>query len=603
MTEPPTGGEKPRTAVMSPSPARSTLRPLANAGAASLLPPPFLSDEDRTAARRLQLFMGTRLGVATLLLGGTLLLALENQRGMDSFTPRFLVSLIAAIYGGSLIFSVWMLGTERRDRVALTQVASDLLVTTGLVYVTGGPSSGFTFLYGVAVLMAAMVVGPGPARITGGIAIGLYTTLVVSLALQWIAVPPDQVREAYLPSTAELVNTALLNVLGLLLVTLLASNLSGRLLTAGGRLRLAEASAATLARLNDDIVRSLTSGLLTTDLEGKVRTINPAGVEILHADPFLLVGEPVSSYLPVDEATLRQLRLDGDNSPPRAEGTAIRLDGTKFPVGYSLNSLINIDGAAIGMLILFQDLSEIVELREAAVRGQRLAVLGQLSVGLAHEIRNPLSSISGSVELVRGSTLLDQEDRRLLGIVLHEVERLDDLVSTMLLVGRPRELQRKQHDLRTLCAEVVEMALRGAATDAGVTIEHDLPSNAVTAWVDGDQIRQVLWNLVKNALQASPPGTTVCVSTRRLDDERSQLQVTDQGRGIDSIQREKIYDMFYSERTHGAGIGLALVRQIVDAHGGIIDISSTQHQGATFLVTLPHGGGGASAQSHAAQLP
>jgi signal transduction histidine kinase len=256
-------------------------------------------------------------------------------------------------------------------------------------------------------------------------------------------------------------------------------------------------------------------------------------------------------------------------------------------VGYSLNSLINIDGTVIGMLILFQDLSEIVQLRETAARGERLAVLGRLSAGLAHEIRNPLSSISGSVELVRGSHHLDEEDRRLLGIVLHEVERLDDLVTTMLSVGRPREPQRKEHDLRNLVEEVVEMARRGPAADAGVAIERELPEQPVLAWIDGDQIRQVLWNLVKNALQASPKGTTVRVYARYEGEAGAVLQVSDQGRGIDPSQRDKVYNMFYSERTHGAGIGLALVRQIVDAHHGNIEIAGEQHRGATFLVTLP----------------
>jgi two-component system sensor histidine kinase PilS (NtrC family) len=570
----------------------------------SLLPPTSLEteDDDRRTVTRLQLFMGTRLGVATLLLGGTLLIAMEDKRGFDSFTPRFLVSLIATIYGVSLIFAVWLLGSAHRDRVALAQVGTDLIVTTGLVYVTGGPSSGFTFLYGVAVLMAAMVVGPVSARITGAAAIALYGSLAVSLATGLIAPPVDQRPDAYLPPIGELAYSGLLNVLGLLLVTLLAGNLSARLLTAGGQLRLAEASAATLARLNDDIVRSLSSGLLSTDLLGHIRTINPVGAEMLGASPAGVVGQPLSAVLEID---LQQSGDPGSSIPSvaRAEASARRADGSRFPVGYSINPLANIDGKPIGALVLFQDLSEITRLRDVATRQERLAVLGRLSAGLAHEIRNPLGSISGSVQLVRESPYLDQEERKLLGIILDEVERLDDLVATMLQVGRPREPQRGELDLRQSVEAVVEMAKRGAAEAKGVSVERVLPETPVIAWVDGDQIRQVLWNLIKNALQASPQGGVVRVITSLRADMSTVVEVSDEGQGIDPSQRDKVYNMFYSERTHGAGIGLALVRQIVDAHGGTIEIQSEQNQGATFIVTFPPRARAQQRRSDPASLP
>lgn len=544
-------------------------------------------DGPQLVARRLTLFMTTRLGVATLLLGGTFLLALDNNRGTDAFTPRFLMVLIAAIYGSSLGFALWLHRSADQTRAAMAQVAFDLLATSALVYISGGAGSGFTFLYGVAVLMGAMVIGPRAAQLSGGCAVLLYTSLVVGLATRVIPAPPDQALDAYRMPATDLVYAALVNVLGLCLLTLLAAGLSARLLSAGGQLKRAEASAASLARLNADIVRSLTSGLLTTDLTGRIRTINPAAVEMFGAEPFALIGEPIQRFLPV-EITERFASSEAADAPvSRVEELATRPDGSHFPVGFAVNALTDPEGQLLGGVIVFQDLSEIVRLRETAYRGERLAVLGRLSAGLAHEIRNPLSSISGSVELVRSSQHLDGDDHRLLGIVLREVERLDDLVSTMLLVGRPREPLRQVHDLRALVNEVVEMARRGPAADSGVQMETVISDEPVHAWVDQDQIRQVLWNLVKNALQASPHGARVRVCARPNLPDAAVIEVSDEGRGIDQHQREKIYDMFHSERTHGAGIGLALVRQIIDAHHGLIDIVSEQRRGATFVVRLP----------------
>ena len=543
-------------------------------------------DDDRRAARRLQLFMGARLAVATLLLGGTLAIVLEGDRGFDSFTPQFLVALIAAIYAGSLASGIWLLGCEHRDRVAISQLVGDLLVTTGLIYVTGGTHSGFIFLYGVAVLMAAMVVGPLAARLTGAGSIILYGSMIAGLWTGLIPHPPDQSPEAYRIPAGELAYTALLHLSGLFLVTVLAGNLSARVMTAGGQLRRAEANAATLAQLNEDIVRSLSSGLLTTGPHGEIRSINAIGLEIFGAEAIAIIGKPVNTLLPVSREAILGTLEDSGPSISRAEGEAARPDGTHFAVGYSVNRLISVDGSAIGALVVFQDLTEISDLRAKAARQERLAVLGRLSAGLAHEIRNPLSSISGSVELVRESSDLNTEDRRLLGIVLDEVERLDELVSTMLQVGRPRQPRRAETDLRGIVEDVVKMARQGPCRTAHIDIQQAVPDTPVFAVVDRDQIRQVVWNLVKNAVQASPPQTVVRVAARITDAGQPQLEVTDEGQGLDAAQQSRVYDMFHSERTHGAGIGLALVRQIVDAHGATIGIDSDAGHGAAFVVTF-----------------
>jgi signal transduction histidine kinase len=239
------------------------------------------------------------------------------------------------------------------------------------------------------------------------------------------------------------------------------------------------------------------------------------------------------------------------------------------------------------MLLTFQDLTEIKTLRDQAEQAQRLAVLGRLATGLAHEIRNPLSSISGSVEMVREGNALSPEDGRLLGIVISEVERLNSLVTTMLQVGRPSQIQIEAVDLRSIASDVAAVARGEATTSNGLEIDEISPERPVTVMVDPDRMRQVIWNLVKNAVQASPHRGKVEVRTGIDAQGHALLEIADEGPGIGAAQRERLFEMFYSGRSHGVGLGLALVKQIVDQHQGRIEILDREGPGTCFRITLP----------------
>jgi two-component system, NtrC family, sensor histidine kinase PilS len=533
-------------------------------------------DEHAELRKRLAWLTGGRLLVATLLLGGTLLSSLTHERGAQDFTPRFLLSAIATTYFACLAFALWLPRAKKLELVATLQVGWDLALTTALVYVGGGAASGFAFLYGAAVLMSALVVGPQAARLTTVAALVLYVTLALSLTNGWIDHPPDQPQARYVLGAAEATFTVLVNILGLLLVSFLASNLASRLRKAGGQLREATAQAAGLARLNEDIIRSLSSGLLTTDNERIVRTVNRAGLEIFGATHSEMVGQSLARFF-LDAASLPSERA-------RSEGEGRRTSGEVFPTGYSRTPLVNALGERTGELFLFQDLTELVELRKAAERAERLAALGRLAAALAHEIRNPLGAISGSVQLVHESGALEQEDRRLLGIVLREVDRLNGLVSTMLQVGRTPPPHRMNTALVALTSEVVEVARRDHKS-AGTTIVVHAPEREVVAAVDGDQIKQVVWNLLSNALTHAPAGSVVKIEIREEDDV-AIWSIEDEGPGVPAEARGQLFDMFYSKRPHGVGLGLALVEQIVRAHGGDVRVVSPPGQGARFEVRL-----------------
>jgi two-component system sensor histidine kinase PilS (NtrC family) len=534
-------------------------------------------DERSELRKRLAWLTGGRLLVATLLLGGTLLVSLREEHGAQDFTPRFLLSAIVATYLACLAFALWLPRTTRLDRVATSQIGWDLALTTALVYVGGGAASGFAFLYGAAVLLAALVVGTQAARLTTVGSLVLYVTLALSLTNGWLEHPPDQPAARYVLSAADATFTVLVNILGLLLVAFLASNLAARVRQAGGKLLEATAQAAELARLNEDILRSLSSGLLTTDTDGVIRTINRAGLEIFRISPAAIIGEPVDRFFIDASSTVAE--------QARREGGGRRMDGTVFPLGFSNTPLVNSQGERTGELYLFQDLTELVELRQTAQRAERLAALGRLAAALAHEIRNPLGSISGSVQLVRDSGTLEQEDHKLLGIVLREVDRLNGLVNTMLQVSRTPSPQRMRTPLVALTSEVVEVARRDHRS-AGTSIAVRCPQHEMFASIDGDQIKQVIWNLLSNALTHAPSGSLVQIEVRG-DGNAVVWSIEDEGPGVPTEARGQLFDMFYSKRPHGVGLGLALVEQIVRAHGGDVQVVSPPGQGAKFEVRLP----------------
>jgi len=535
--------------------------------------------EDPNPHRRIQWVLGGRLIVATVLLGATMYLALDAIR-YGRFTPTFLLILISAIYGSSILFGVWLLRGHRENVVAAAISTLDVLLITGLVYLTGGAGSIFSFLYGALILTAALTLGTNAAYYTAAASLGCYFLQGLALNVGWLPPPPDQPLSQYVLSSRDFQLALVSNMVGIAAVALLATNLARRAQVAGARLIRAEESAARLVRLNDDIVRSIASGLITVDDDGRILGVNRAATEILRDRAGTLLGMPLSNVLP-DYATQPL-----GEPPKRADATGRRADGTEFPIGYTLSALLDEDAKQSGLLLAFQDLTEIRTLQDRAEQAQRLAVLGQLATGLAHEIRNPLSSISGSVEMVRDGNTLSPEDRRLMGIVISEVERLNSLVTTMLQVGRPSQIETEPLDLRSIASEVVAVA-RGEATGSnGLQIDEIEPGEPIIVAVDPDRMRQVVWNLVKNAVQASPHRGKVEVRTGRDQSGMAFLEVADEGPGIGAAHRERLFDMFYSGRSHGVGLGLALVKQIVDQHEGRIEIIDRDGPGTCFRVTL-----------------
>jgi signal transduction histidine kinase len=261
------------------------------------------------------------------------------------------------------------------------------------------------------------------------------------------------------------------------------------------------------------------------------------------------------------------------------------------PAIYLYPSLVSLLGLAVVAVLsgylarrLQTESGRLAAVTERAERAERLAALGRIAAALAHEIRNPLGSISGSIEIIREAPGLGDDERRLCEIVRHEVARLNDLVGDMMDLAKPRVPNLASVDLARIARDVIDLAQKGGRAEHDVPLRYEGPSDLETV-ADGAQLRQVVWNLVRNAIQVSGAGVPVIV---RVSGSRAAavVEVSDRGPGIPREMRSRIFDAFVTTRSHGVGIGLAVVRQIVDAHNGTIEVEDAPGGGTTFRVRL-----------------
>ena len=476
-------------------------------------------------------------------------------------------SIIAATYVSSIVFGVMLRRGVAPARVARPMQIADVVVTSLLIYITGGAQSPYVFLYALSIVGAGAV-----SYRRGAIAttIGSVATLTLVALLAWtraIELPISAQVSPWEQSGAELVRTLGIDMATLIGVGALSLIFGDQLQRGAETLATTRRAAADLLSLHQDIVRSLSSGLVTTSPEGTVLTLNQAAAEILRITASRVVGKPLDAILPglTADAVRRADLVIGE-----------------VTLGVTVSPLLDVHDQVIGRVVNFQDLTELRRLEQHVQRAARLATVGQLAAGVAHEIRNPLAAISGSIELLRTAPQASEEDRTLMAIVNREILRLNALIDELLDYANPKPLQRVDIDGAVLIDETLQVAKADPAfADIAVTadIARPLPLTA-----DPAKLRQVLWNLLRNA--ADSGGKHVQVSAA-VDGERVAISFADDGAGMAEDQVGRIFDPFFTTKQRGTGLGLATCHGIVADHGGRIDVQTTLGKGTKMIVSLP----------------
>jgi len=506
--------------------------------------------------------------------------------------------LAAAAYSTSILALVTLRSVEPGVN-AVIQLLGDLAVVTGLVWVSGGPDSGFTFLYLAVVVSGTLLFGRGGGLVTAGLASVFYAVLLQLVHAG--SFPPPRTEE--LPprvwTRGQLAGNVVTNVAAFAATALLVAAAAEKLRDARLLAESRKEEVARLQALHSSVLSSMSSGVVTADLSGRITFANPPAGELLQRRPQDLVGTPL-----VDTGLISgELLL-----APRAPGSELlRFEGNRTPLGpgvyfgVTVTPLRDGDGRTTGRILIFQNLTELKKLEGEVRLKEKLAAVGELAAAIAHEIRNPLASISGSVQVLSATAPPGSSERRLMEIVVQESHRLSEILEDFLKYVRPRGQAIETVDAAAALRDVVTLLTHSDELTPGHAVDLRLEPESVPLRADPGQLRQVFWNLLRNAVAAMPGSGRLSLDAR-VADRAWSVTVADEGRGMSSEEQDRLFTPFAHAVPGGTGLGLAIVYRIVEEHGGKISVKSAPGSGTAITLTLPLAGPGPRGAAPAERL-
>lgn len=528
---------------------------------------------------KLQWIIFIRLVVVTVMLGVTVFVHSKSVEFISEKPITYLYGLIAATYFVTIIFSILLLETKSLELLGYLQVLWDSSFITAVIYLTGGVDSIFSFLYIISILNASILMFKKGAIVGSGISSLFYGALLMLQCLGKIS--PFFSLERNL-KFIDYFYVFFNNTTSFFLAGFLCGYLTDSIQRTGKKLQEKEQDLRRLETLHINMIESITSGIITTDLNGKILFANKAARELTGYGIPELLGKRIDDLF---EFLKGKNSMDGGIK--RGEGFYSKRDGKSIYLGYSLYPLIDDEKRVSGIIMVFQDLTEIKELQQKIMISEKLAAIGKLARGIAHEIRNPLASMSGCIQMLREREYLRAKDRKLMDIVLRETERLNRLITHFLLFAKPPPLKKEKVELKRIVEAPMEI-LRQDPNFPEINFKMDFPAELMI-YADSSQMSEVFWNLFKNAIEAMPEGGQIQVVASQRDDEKKgiEIYVSDTGTGIDSDDLPYIFDPFFTRKEGGTGLGLTAVRSVVESHGGEIEVKSQKGKGTTFRIFIP----------------
>ena len=547
--------------------------------------------------RNVAWLIAIRVVISTILLGSATFMRVTVP-GSFAVDPFFF--LIGLTYALTIGYALALPFIERHRWLVDLQLGVDALLVSAFIYFTGGITSYFTSLYVLPVIAASTIQFRRGGLLVATLSTVLYGGLVLAQYLAASGLRADPWLASYslsLPAGSVARYTVALNVFGLFAVALLGGSLANSLRSAGAQLQQASTEIADLQALNQHVIDSLPSGLATTDEALRILTFNRGAESITGVPCSAAVGRGIDAVLQLSAPVMESIQSD-----LRSKGTRRRHEFRYRPedsrgdleIGLTATHLETPGGRA-GLLFTFQDVTAIKKLERDAAIQQRLAAVGEMAAGIAHEIRNPLASMSGSIQILRQELPLSTEQEQLMDIVLRESERLNTTIRSFLAYARPQRFQIARFDVRRALNDTALLLRNSAEVLEGHEIAVEVPATELWYEADEGQIKQIIWNLATNGLRAMARGGRLrLVGAFEPSSDGVVLTVRDDGIGIPPEELDALFQPFHGTFAKGSGLGLAIVHRIVSDYNGEIQVSSQPGSGTTVSVRLPARAGVAS---------
>jgi two-component system sensor histidine kinase PilS (NtrC family) len=540
---------------------------------------------------RIRYLMLSRVAFVTMLLGIATFVEIKGEEFLPEISLFSFYVVVIAAYMLSIIYYLILHLTPNLKIPLYTQALCDVLLITGLVYATGGIHSIYAVFYTIVIIYSVIFLGRRGGLIIAS-ACGIAYGGLLDLEYYRILIPSYAIAQDLSYSAGYVFSRIIIYILSFYLVAILASFVVEK--EKKTRFLLEEKVTAfdQLDQLHRSIIQSIDAGILTIDLLGRIKSFNRAAEEITGYAPAAVEGLNITEIFP-GYAGLHE-RLDrhhaSDSHKNRAEMTLKNKSGQLLILGCSISALKDSMGKQIGDMLVFQDLTEIKIMERRLETNRRLAFVGEMAAGLAHEMRNPLASISGSIQMLHKGLQLSASDERLMQIILRGKDQLESFMKDFLLLSRPTPGVHEAFEVNEIIDHVLD-AVR-YVPDWREQIEMTrATSDRLEIRASKAEIRQLIWNLVMNAIQAIPEGGSVSVAARPASLNEStpalEIAITDTGQGIAESDLGRIFEPFFTTKEKGTGLGLAIVNRIVDGYQGSIAVKSAPGRGTTFSVKLP----------------